>query len=495
MGFKADTSFLRFLTMGARGSLSVIDELRNAGFSPIELERYSTTNKIWSTKIKRLRLPDLLCVQTGLRVEVRAKASLEIRMSHAPNNPDRHWDAGLRAEDVIALVPCKEVDGMPQAAGAASYFGVDALRASVDDKQLSGMKAASEGSEQYLTWPSVVSNRPGRVITCDAERLAVEWAGDGAPARRYTYKLGGKRSYVREGQSFEAGTMILAGTPPCFASLTTYLAHRYDPLQSLQSPNVIDRYSAAKALAFRPDLVNSARPALEALVGREEDARLALEIAGTAAALETRAGLDYIHDVLWNGADAAMRMEAAFIATEIGTRTGQGWVTTLLSDIAGNRARFEGDEVRQAAAWGLGSAGVRRYDLLLHLIADDEEDVALHAIAAFGPDTPQEVVIALVGLLGDADARKAAAASEALRIIGGDITMRQLIQAARTQSNGRAWTLATLGRLPAELVRQSLAGDPLLTEVEPLLLVSSGSWLAPEEVADSLRFLLKQAPQ
>lgn len=495
MGFKADTSFLRFLTMGARGTLSVIDELRNAGFSPIELERYSTTNKIWSTKVKRLRLPDLLCVKTGLRVEVRAKASLEIRMSHAPNNPERHWDAGLRAEDVIALVPCREVDGMPQATGAASYFGVEALRASVDAKQLSGMKAASEGSEQYLTWPSIVSKRPGRVLECDAERLGVEWGGDGAPPRRHAYRLGGKHSYVQVGQRFNAGTLFLAGTPPGFADLTAYLTQQYNPLQSLGSANVIDRYSAAKALAFRPDLVGTARPALEALVGKEEDARLALEIAGTAASLELESGRDYIHDVIWNGGEAPMRMEAAFIATEIGTRTGQAWVTTLLSDIAGNRARFEGDEVRQAAVWGLGRAGVRRYELLLNLIADQEEDVALHAIAAFGPDTPQEIVVALVERLADKDARKAAAASEALRIIAGAGTVRQLVQAARNQGGGRAWVLATLGRLPTGLVREELAGDPLLTEVEPLLLVSSGSWLAPEDVATSLRFLLKQAPQ
>lgn len=106
MSFKADTSFLRFLTMGALGTRHVIEELQAAGFRPVELERYSTSNKIWSTKIKRLRLPDLLCVRTGLRVEVRAKSKLEIKMSHAPNNAERHWDAGLRDEDVVALVVC-----------------------------------------------------------------------------------------------------------------------------------------------------------------------------------------------------------------------------------------------------------------------------------------------------------------------------------------------------------------------------------------------------
>jgi len=492
MGFKTDTSFLRFLTMGARATLSVIDELRRMGFAPIELERYSTSNKIWSTKIKRLRLPDLLCVQTGLRVEVRAKASLEIRMSHAPNNAERHWDAGLRPEDVIALVPCRDVEGMPEIAGAPAYFGVDMLRASVDAKQLSALKAASEGSEQYLTWPSIVSSRPGRVLWCDSERLAVEWGGDGGPLRRYTYTLRGKRSYVAAGQGFAANTAILAGTPTGFADLTPYCNQRYQPLDALRSANIIDRYSAAKAIAFRPDLGDAARPVLEAMLNKEKDGRLALEIAGTASSLGVQAGLDHIHQALWNGEEAQLRMEAALIATEIGIRSGREGIATLLAEVAGNRRSFQGDEVRQAAAWGLGRAGIRRYDLLLDLLTDEEEDVALQAIAAFGSDTQEPVVRELVTRLGNRSLRGAAAASETLRIIGGPVVLRLLIEAARQQHHGRPWVLATIGRLPAESVRAALAGDALLAEVEPLLLVSSGSWLSPENTATSLGFLLKQ---
>ena len=94
MGFKVNSSFLRFLTMGALGVHSVLSELKDRGFEPIELERYCTSNNIWATKVKRLRLPDLLCVKTGMRVEVRAKSDLMIRMSDAPNNPERAWDAG-----------------------------------------------------------------------------------------------------------------------------------------------------------------------------------------------------------------------------------------------------------------------------------------------------------------------------------------------------------------------------------------------------------------
>ena len=89
MGFKADTSFLRFLSMGAVGVHRTMERFRDRGFEPIELERYCGSNKIWTTKVKRLRLPDLLCVKTGMRAEVRAKSDLKIRMSDAPANPDR----------------------------------------------------------------------------------------------------------------------------------------------------------------------------------------------------------------------------------------------------------------------------------------------------------------------------------------------------------------------------------------------------------------------
>src|SRR6185503_13665462 len=108
MGFKVETSFLRFLTMGALAAQRVIQAMTAEGLRPIELERYSRSNKIWSTKVKRLRLPDLLCVRTGLRVEVRAKSKLAIKMSDAPTNEERRWNSGLAARDLIAFVLIRE---------------------------------------------------------------------------------------------------------------------------------------------------------------------------------------------------------------------------------------------------------------------------------------------------------------------------------------------------------------------------------------------------
>src|SRR5581483_11428369 len=144
MGFKTDTSFLRFLSMGALGVRQTMKQLSEMGFKPIELERYCGSNKIWMTKVKRLRLPDVLCVRTGLRVEVRAKSDLKIRMSDSPNNPARTWDAGNRDDDLAAFIAIRNEGGL-HAAYEAVFFTFPDLRRAVDTTRLGPPKSASEG--------------------------------------------------------------------------------------------------------------------------------------------------------------------------------------------------------------------------------------------------------------------------------------------------------------------------------------------------------------
>jgi len=77
--------------MGAHGAASVADDLsRDHGHKVMELERYAMSNKLWSTKLKRLRLPDLMCLRCGARIEARAKSSLQIKLSHS-DTPGREW--------------------------------------------------------------------------------------------------------------------------------------------------------------------------------------------------------------------------------------------------------------------------------------------------------------------------------------------------------------------------------------------------------------------
>ena len=491
MGFKADTSFLRFLSMGAASVHRTMDRLRDRGFEPIELERYCGSNKIWTTKVKRLRLPDLLCVKTGMRAEVRAKTDLKIRMSDAPANPDRVWDAGLRDDDIVALITCFDTDEGPEPADDAVYFTVGALRASVNRSRLGPPKSASEGAERDRTWPATVPTRDGTVLEVTDERLIVRMDADAErPARRQTYTLRGKSAYVSPGDAFKAKTTILAGEPPALADLSAYLPRRYAPLDDLRAAPDVDRYAAVKALRFRDDPRGQVIPALEDLIRREVEERVALEAAGSAAALGSEFGQERITRFIWDKEDRPeLRMEAVFILTELGhTPFARDQLNRVVAD-----PRFEGDELRQAAVWALGKAGLKCYEDLLPFIDDEDENLALHAIGAFGVDSPRLVIDRLVRNLIAGDPRRAPAASEALRIIASDEVLQALVIAADAGHLAPDWVVATLGRLPPNRVRAALQGSPLLAQVAPMLLNAEGAhWLASESIGTDIAFLLKQ---
>ena len=486
MGFKTDTSFLRFLSMGAIGVRQTMSQLRAAGFQPIELERYCGSNKIWMTKVKRLRLPDVLCVRTGLRLEVRAKSDLKIRMSDAPANPDRTWDASLRDDDVAAFIAIVEdADGNQRAADEAVFFTVRALRQSVGESALGPPKSASEGAERDRTWPAIIPTCDGTVESVSAEKLVVEMRRGADARRRQTYTLNGKHVYVQAGDRFNAEVSILAGAPAELAGLSAFAGRAYDPLAALREANAVDRYAAVKALPHRADLRQGAVAALEQLLAAEQEERVALEAAGSAAILGSGLGQQRIGQVLRGDGRKDLRMEAVLILTELGSP----FARAELVNVAGDQ-QFAGDEIRQAAVWGLGKGGLKSYGDLLPFIADADENVALHAIVGFSGDTTEGIIRDLVRELVAGDPRRAPAASEALRQIGSETVVRILIEAA---AGGHDWVLATLGRLPPALVRPAVEGSPLMGRLAPMLLLSEGAnWLASENRVMDIAFLAKQ---
>lgn len=484
MGFKVDTSFLRYLTMGALGTRQVIAELTALGFEPVELERYCTSNKIWATKVKRLRLPDLLCVKTGLKVEVRAKTKLAIRMSDAPGNAERAWDADANDEDIVAFIACRSGSGASTPADRAAYFDIGSLRRSAHLSTLGPPKSGAEGAERDRTWPATVAAKPGVVLSLAADRLTVQVDGTG---RRQSYRIADRHAYLKVGDRFDAETSFLAGAPQSMADLHRYLGRRYDPLATLQSAHAGERYAAAKALRFRSDLHLAADLLLDTALADEEEPRVALEIAGTAMALGRQAGTDRVAQFA-RGDEPQLGMEAIFILTEVGGKAAQA---ELLQIAAG--PGLHGDERRQAAIWGLGRAGMRAYADLVGYLGDADENVAFHAIVAFGPDCPLPVIEQLIDLVDRADPHLAPAAAEALRTIGTDAVVDALIAAIGGSPRTRSWLIAALGRLNPDLVRARLAGSPLLSEVDPMLLMVQGAnWLTEEEAQSNFAFLSKQ---
>ena len=486
MGFKADTSFLRFLSMGAVGVRQTMQQLRTAGFEPIELERYCGSNKIWATKVKRLRVPDVLCVRTGLRLEIRAKSALTIKMSDAENNADRRWDVGLRDDDVIAYIAITDTDGTPQAADEAVFFDTKDLRDSVVTSKLGPAKSASEGAEKDRTWPACVPKKDGTVLLVDAERIVAEMVGDDGSTRKQTFSLkGGKHPYVKPGDTFKGDASIIAGTPAKLANILAFRNREYDPLAGLQETNALDRYAAVKAIPYRAELKSKAIPALEALLQTEAEPRVALEAAGSAAKLGSAMGEERIVQAIAGGSLPFLPMEAVFILTELKSP----FARQQMVELATNK-QLQGDERRQAAIWGLGKAGQKAYAEIVPLIADPNENVAMHAIVSFGHDTPENVLSLLVEELLKGDPRHAAAASEALRLSASEVSVRLLIEAARKNSN---WALATLGRLPPQLVKPLTDGTDLESKLAPMLLLSEGAhWLASEDRVLDIAFLAKQ---
>lgn len=253
----------------------------------------------------------------------------------------------------------------------------------------------------------------------------------------------------------------------------------------LQSEEPSDRYAAAKALGYLPSADTCGW--LECALRVEPETRAALEIAGALARLGAEVGFEYLAAATTkDDFPASLRMEAVLILSELLDKR----AVAVLEALAGTRD-LENDEIRQAAVWGLGASGAKRYDLLCNHIADDY-DVALHAIAAFGEDVPRAVIDDLVRRLVDAkDQRAPAAAAEVLRLIGSREVAEALL--AMWKVNPSPWVVATLGRLPKCAVSDVDLPADLVHAITPVRLVSdSENWLAAGAITTDLRFLLQQ---
>ncbi|MEM7477063.1 MAG: hypothetical protein AAF483_18930 [Planctomycetota bacterium] len=410
-------------------------------------------------------------------------------MSDAPDNPDRAWDAGLRDNDLIAFIATFDGENGPVPADKAVFFTARALRDSVSMSKVGQPKSASEGAERDRNWPTTVPKRAGKVISVTAEKIVTQMLEtDELSARKQTYTLRGKTPYVQPGDNFQGLSDIIAGAPSQIFNLDDYATLEYHPLDEVASENEIDRYAAAKSLRYREENIALATSTLEDLISNEQEDRVKLEAAGSAAFLGSALGEDTISQFIWdNDTRPDLRMEAVLVVTEL---AGSEFGHQVLNRVA-HEPLFNGHEMKQAAIWGLGKMGLRSYADIVPFIADEEENVALHAIGAFGPDTPQNVVDSLIRELAQGDQNLAPAISEVLSVIENDDVYSGLIQAAR--SNPTEWVIATLGRLSAEKLRNILGGDPLLEKIAPMLLLSDQSnWLASESARTDMNFLLKQ---
>ena len=426
-------------------------------------------NKVWQTKVKRLRLPDLLCVRCGLRVEARAKSKLGIVLSHS-DTPGREWDAGgMRDSDLYAFLRA-DLDTFPPRTGLPTFFTTAALRSTASHARRSAPKAASEGSEVTLTWPCWVPSHSGtftgiderdRIASCDAhgrERTYWHW-------RRWS---GERIVYLDADEHFESGDTIVAGIVPVPESLDCP-GDTWDLLAAIVSEDSSDRYASIKAVGAsgRLDLQDQ----LSAVWSdRSLDWRIRLEAVVSLARLDGDTWVDIVDGVVSDSAATPeQRMEAVLALSELPAQV----AASALGQVAYDTRHPP--ELRAAAAWGLGQGEAARPELLLNLTLDDEVAVALHAISAIDRVTDAIEQI-LVNWLNGADHHRGDVAAHLLsrhRRIG------PLLDAHERGGRGRVRALSALGRLPRGAV-SLVAGSRLTDELAELLApmwYSQESWV------------------
>ncbi len=470
MGFKEDADFARFVSMGAVATDAVRRHLNDVhGHRVAELERYAMANKVWQTKVKRLRLPDLLCVRCGRRIESRGKSQLGIVLSHS-DAQGRGWDdGGMRDNDLYAFLRVDLTPPEPHTSEPVYFRTVD-LRAVVDHTKESDRKATSEGSEVTLTWKTWVPSRSGRVVEIDAEdRILCEW-DSGNTYRYYQWKTWPTRHlYVQPGEAFVAAETMVAGIAPnddapiCAGDI-------WDPADELTNADPADRYTAVRGagLLGRDDLSDI----LESVAGDDaEDWRIRLEATASLARFDPDRWTDSLAAIALDPeSDLEHRMESVFILSEIPTDS----AARALNRIAGTDEP-ETSELRSAAVWGMCQGVVPASETALPFAVDTDDLVALHTIAGI-PELPDSVIPRLLEWLEEPDVRKAATAAHLLM---RHQAVRALLQAATRGGSARLWALRALGDLPPELIRD-VGGDLLTDDIEEALdplWVGQSDWL------------------
>jgi len=348
--FKTDESFLEKISIGAIGTQQVFSVLKQLGHQPIELERGSMNYKIWKKiKIKRIRVPDILCVDNGIRIESRAKTKLEISMSHSTSDPERGWDFGMKDNDYVALVVCEKFGEKPidwKADNLVQFISIKELREAEKQGQVVFIKAkgAQEGFEARINWPAGLASSEG-IVTVIGESIKYKTVGGRTNFIRLT--KGGKTltPLVKVGEKV-LPNQILASVIKVQQTIPTNKVNAAFFLANLSSLTLSERYAAAKALSYFNE--QKVITALQAkLSDNEEHIYVKLEAAASLCRLEVNDGYKFIKLCL---KDSYLQnvLESVIVLAEIKTETASKMLCDILLDES-----FDA-EIRAGAAWGLG---------------------------------------------------------------------------------------------------------------------------------------------
>lgn len=392
--FKTDESFLEKISIGAIGTRRVFENLTLHQHRPIELERGSMNYKLWKKiKIKRIRVPDILCVHCGTRIESRAKTDLQISMSHSFSDPDRGWDFGLKDSDYVALVACRKVGDRPIdwfADEFVQYLSVKDLREAVTKEHVYYVKpkGAQEGFEARISWPAAIASAHGVITKVTPTSIQFSRKADQRPITlRLNQKgipmtpLANKGTHISENQ-------IIASVVPVYQTFPFETVDEPYYLDNLSNTNLSERYGASKALSyFQSQTVRTALT--EKLADANEHIYVRLEAAASLARLGHPLSYEFIRSCL---SDTYLQnvLEAVIVLAEVKTETSCQMLSEVLQD------QHYDAEIRAGAAWGLGELNNKvALDSLVAGFASVDEGIkveAAHALAKLTREFSPEVL-------------------------------------------------------------------------------------------------------
>ncbi|MBI5000122.1 MAG: HEAT repeat domain-containing protein [Euryarchaeota archaeon] len=426
--FKSDESFLEKISMGAIGTRFVYSNLASNGHQPIELERGSRNFKIWkSIKIKRVRVPDILCVKCGTRVESRAKTKMEISMSHSTADPNRGWDFGLEDTDYVAIIRCVKGSFTPtdwHAQSPIQYIQLANLRKAYRQHKIlqERPKGAEEGFETRIIWPTTIASSNGVVHSLTSDRIRFKRKSDDR-----TISVGLEKKKIKVNPLVKIGEEVVEGqilasvvhVEKCFKCAGDKDIESY--IRLLTSSSISDRYAAIKAIS-NLDVKKVVDVLKKRMVDSKEHVYVRLEAAAALARIEDTDGIQYLTSMI-KDEYLENRLETVIILGEINTATSMKLLTNTLADETQN------PEIRAASAWSIGELG------------------------------HPEAIKVLIGAFNAVDNIVKIEASKALAKFANSYTpllLNQFKSASISQRSGIAWALGKTGRFTIDDIRSCL---------------------------------------
>lgn len=381
--FKTDESFLQKVSQGAAGTKKVYENLSNQCHKPIELERGSMGFKIWKQriKIKRVRVPDILCVNCGRRVESRAKTDLQISMSHSTSDEKRGWDYGLLDNDYIAFVKANKTGERPidwATSELVQYVSVKDMRDARTKNQVKEVKpkGATEGFEARLVWSSAIAKADGTVTSIAENCLKYRKSGNGR-AIRLSLKKGGHtlKPLVNVGDKVQED-QILASVVKVEDKIPCSEKKKKDYyIELMKSASHADKYVAAKALAFYPSK-ETETTLLERMKDEKEHIYVRLECACNLLKMDNKESVQFFESMLKNEY-LTNQLECVIALSEVDKEESTKLLIGTLLD------KSKDVDIRAGAAWSLGELRSKSaIDSLVEAFNATDKDIKIEAARA-----------------------------------------------------------------------------------------------------------------